>query len=121
MLFGFGLPKSIPMPRLKAAPALLLAAALAANAQENSAAKPPAWNVNAPPGVAKTANIDVKTGTWMSVDVSPDGKTVVFDLLGDLYTLPIAGGEAKALTHSIPWEQQARFSPDGKQIAFLSD
>ncbi|MFG6413341.1 amidohydrolase family protein [Roseateles sp. DC23W] len=107
------------MPRLTAAPALLLAAALAANAQE--AAKPASWSVNAPPGVAKTAQIDVKSGTWMSVDVSPDGKTVLFDLLGDLYTLPIAGGEAKALTHSIAWEQQARFSPDGRQIAFLSD
>ena len=107
------------MPRLNAAPALLLAAALAANAQE--APKPAPWNVNAPPGVAKTASIDVKTGTWMSVDVSPDGKTLVFDLLGDLYTLPIAGGEAKALTHSIAWEHQARFSPDGKQLAFLSD
>ncbi|MFN3303328.1 MAG: amidohydrolase family protein [Roseateles sp.] len=102
-----------------AAPALLLAAALAVHAQE--AAKPAAWNVNAPPGVARTAQIDVRTGTWMSVDVSPDGKTLVFDLLGDLYTLPITGGEAKPLTHSIAWEQQARFSPDGKRIAFLSD
>jgi len=114
------------MPRLNAAPALLLAAALAANAQEApkpaaAATATSAWNVNTPPGVAKTATIDVRTGTWMSVDVSPDGKTIVFDLLGDLYTLPIAGGEAKALTHSIAWEQQARFSPDGKQIAFLSD
>jgi len=109
------------MHRLKAIPALLLAAALSAHAQEATPAKPPAWNVNTPPGVAKTAHIDVKTGTWMSVDVSPDGKTLVFDLLGDLYTLPIGGGEAKALTHSIAWEQQARFSPDGKQIAFLSD
>lgn len=113
------------MPRLNAAPALLLSAALAANAQEApkpaAAAASAAWNVNTPPGVAKTASIDVRTGTWMSVDVSPDGKTLVFDLLGDLYTLPITGGEAKALTHSIAWEQQARFSPDGKQIAFLSD
>jgi imidazolonepropionase-like amidohydrolase/Tol biopolymer transport system component len=115
------------MPRLNAAPALLLAAALAANAQEapketpKEAAKPAPWNVNAPPGAPKMATIDVKTGTWMSVDVSPDGKTLVFDLLGDLYTLPVGGGEAKSLTHSIAWEQQARFSPDGKQIAFLSD
>lgn len=109
------------MPRLKALPALLFAAALSAHAEDAAPPKPAPWNVNAPPGVAKTANIDVKTGTWMSVDVSPDGKTIVFDLLGDLYTLPIAGGEAKALTHSIAWEQQARFSPDGKQIAFLSD
>lgn len=105
--------------RQTAALVLLLTAALAAQAQE--AAKPAAWNVNAPPGVAKTAQIDVRTGTWMSVDVSPDGKTLLFDLLGDLYTLPIAGGEARPLTHSIAWEQQARFSPDGKQIAFLSD
>jgi imidazolonepropionase-like amidohydrolase/Tol biopolymer transport system component len=107
---------------LKTAPALLLLAALAAHAQDatNEASKPK-WNVNAPPGTAKTVDIDVRTGTWMSVDVSPDGKTLVFDLLGDLYTLPIDGGEAKPLTHSIAWEQQARFSPDGKQIAFLSD
>lgn len=109
--------------RLHAAPALLLAAALAANAQETApaAAQAPTWSVNAPPGVAKTAQIDTRTGTWMSVDVSPDGKTLVFDLLGDLYTLPISGGEARALTHSIAWEQQARFSPDGRRIAFVSD
>jgi imidazolonepropionase-like amidohydrolase/Tol biopolymer transport system component len=81
----------------------------------------PKWDVNHPPGVAQTVNIDAKSGTWMSVDVSPDGKQLVFDLLGDLYTLPIGGGEAHALTHSIAWEMQPRFSPDGKQIAFTSD
>lgn len=124
---GFGHTKPKVMPRLHAAPALFLAAVLAAHAQDaakesaRDASKPAAWNVNAPPGKARTANIDVRTGTWMSVDVSPDGKTLVFDLLGDLYTLPIAGGEARPLTHSIAWEQQARFSPDGRRIAFLSD
>lgn len=109
------------MHALKTLPALLLAATLSAHAQDAAPAKPPAWSVNAPPGAAKTASIDVTRGTWMSVDISPDGKTLVFDLLGDLYTLPITGGEAKALTHSIAWEQQARFSPDGKRIAYLSD
>ena len=79
------------------------------------------WDVNNPPGEKINVPIDVRTGTWMSVDVSPDGKQIVFDVLGDLYLLPIAGGEAKALTHSMAWEMQARFSPDGKQIAFMSD
>lgn len=79
------------------------------------------WDVNHPPGKAYSADIDVSQGTWMNVDVSPDGKTIVFDLLGDLYLMPISGGEAKALTHTIAWEMQATFSPDGKRIAFTSD
>ncbi len=84
-------------------------------------AKKPAWDVNHPPGEIQTASIDVRSGTWMSVDVSPDGRTLVFDLLGDLYTLPISGGEAKALTHGMAWDMQPRFSPDGKKIAYMSD
>ena len=86
-------------------------------------AKPPKkkWDVNHPPGDAIDIPIDTRTGTWMTVDVSPDGRQLVFDLLGDLYLLPVEGGEAKPLTHSIAWEMQARFSPDGKQIAYLSD
>jgi len=79
------------------------------------------WSVDAPPGEARTVALDTRAGTWMSVDASPDGKTLVFDLLGDLYTLPVEGGEAKALTHSIAWDMQPRFSPDGKRIAYVSD
>ncbi|MCF6193154.1 MAG: amidohydrolase family protein [Kangiellaceae bacterium] len=79
------------------------------------------WDVNNPPGERYQANIDVTEGTWMNVDVSPDGKTVLFDLLGDLYTIPIKGGDATPLTHSIAWEMQAKFSPDGKRIVFTSD
>ncbi|HEY1090075.1 MAG TPA: amidohydrolase family protein, partial [Burkholderiaceae bacterium] len=85
------------------------------------AGKKPSWNVNQPPGTARQVQIDTSTGTWMSVDVSPDGRQILFDLLGDLYVMPIEGGEAKALTHSVAWDQQARFSPDGKQIVYLSD
>ena len=86
-------------------------------------AKSDKWDVMKPPGVenAKSASIDVTAGTWMNVDVSPDGSTLVFDLLGDLYTLPIAGGEAKAVTSGLAWDMQPRFSPDGKWIAFTSD
>jgi Tol biopolymer transport system component len=60
-------------------------------------------------------------GTWISLDVSPDGKTIAFELLGDIYTLPIAGGEAKLIDGGMAFDSQPRFSPDGKSIAFLSD
>lgn len=60
-------------------------------------------------------------GTWMNLDVSPDGKTVVFDLMGDIYTMPITGGKAKALRTGIPFEIQPKFSPDGSKISFTSD
>ncbi len=60
-------------------------------------------------------------GTWLSLDVSPDGKTIVFELLGDIYTLPIEGGDAKLISGGMAFDSQPRFSPDGKWIAFLSD
>jgi Tol biopolymer transport system component len=60
-------------------------------------------------------------GTWMSLDLSPDQKTVVFELLGDLYTMPIEGGEAKAIVTGSGFDSMPRFSPDGKKILFVSD
>ncbi|MBC7987641.1 MAG: PD40 domain-containing protein, partial [Sphingomonadaceae bacterium] len=57
----------------------------------------------------------------MNVDVSPDGSQIAFDLLGDIYVMPIAGGEARAIATGLPWEVQPRFSPDGSRIAFTSD
>ena len=59
--------------------------------------------------------------TWTSVDVSPDGRTIVFDLLGDLYTLPITGGIAHRIVGGHSFDFHPRFSPDGKQIVFVSD
>ena len=79
------------------------------------------WSVNEPMGTFDDVNIDVKEGTWMNIDISPDGKTIVFDLLGDIYSLPISGGQATALMTDIAWQMQPRFSPDGKYIAFTSD
>jgi Tol biopolymer transport system component len=60
-------------------------------------------------------------GTWLSLDVSPDGKTIVFELLGDIYTLPIEGGTAKLIDGGMAFDSQPKFSPDGKWIAFISD
>jgi Tol biopolymer transport system component/imidazolonepropionase-like amidohydrolase len=60
-------------------------------------------------------------GSWISVDVSPDGGTLVFDLLGDLYTMPFSGGTAAPLTQGMAFDMQPRFSPDGSRIAFVSD
>lgn len=81
----------------------------------------PTWSVNQPQGEFKDVTIDVTSGTWMNVDVSPDGKTLAFDLLGDIYTMPIDGGQATPLMTDIAWQMQPRFSPDGKHIAFTSD
>lgn len=60
-------------------------------------------------------------GTWMSLDVSPDGKTIVFDLLGDIYTVPTTGGDAKRILGGLSFESQPKLSPDGKKIVFISD
>lgn len=84
-------------------------------------AKKDEWSVNDPQGKFAKAKIDVRQGTWMNVDISPDGGTIVFDLLGDIYTIPASGGEARALMTDIAWQMQPRFSPDGKYIAFTSD
>ena len=79
------------------------------------------WDVDAPPGEMREVSIDTTSGTWMSLDVSPDGSTIAFDLLGDIYVLPVAGGEATRINSGLSWAWQPRFSPDGSEIAFTSD
>lgn len=66
-------------------------------------------------------NFQTNEATWLSLDVAPDGKTIVFELLGDLYTLPITGGEATRITQGMAFDSQPRYSPNGEQIVFVSD
>jgi imidazolonepropionase-like amidohydrolase/Tol biopolymer transport system component len=79
------------------------------------------WDVEADHGPCSLVEFDTDEGTWMSCDVSPDGQTIVFDLLGDIYKMPISGGRAEVLSTGVSWEAQPRFSPDGRLIAFTSD
>jgi Tol biopolymer transport system component/imidazolonepropionase-like amidohydrolase len=93
------------------------------NGESDDAGKDPyaEWSVTEPPGDWETITIDTDEVTWSDVDVSPDGDTLVFHMLGDIYTVPITGGEATALTGDLAWNFQPRYSPDGEKIAFVSD
>ncbi|ALJ13060.1 amidohydrolase family protein [Sphingopyxis macrogoltabida] len=94
-------------------------AAPAAAAADATAEK---WDVNAPPGMTtRKVPIAVDEGSWMNVDVAPDGRTIAFDLLGDIYTMPIEGGTPTRIAAGLAYEHQPRFSPDGRRIAFVSD
>ncbi|GAB1343821.1 amidohydrolase family protein [Gemmatimonas sp.] len=116
-------------PKLRAARVLALpmfigagigsASTISAQAPANEAR----WDVTQPRGTTRTINFTTTEGTWMSVDLSPDGAWVVFDLLGHIYRMPATGGTATVLTQNsgVALNMQPRISPDGRTIAFITD
>ena len=88
-------------------------------AQEDDAAKDD--DEGLPLEAERTIEFDTDEGTWISLDLSPDGETVIFELLGDIYTVSAEGGEASAMMTGLPFDSQPAYSPDGARIAFISD
>ena len=98
------------------------AATASAGAQANAdSARRTAPNSDLPLIPTRPLKFTTDEGTWMSLDLSADGRTIVFDLLGDIYTIPSAGGAATRITSGSGFDGQPRFSPDGKSIVFVSD
>lgn len=98
---------------------LILAAAQPVFSQDKKDA--PKWDIEKFRGTTKNFTINTDEGTWMNLDVSPDGKDIVFDILGDIYIMPISGGTAKLLTGGAAFDVQPRFSPNGRYISYTSD
>lgn len=106
---------------LGATVALLLSATHAQDAPAEAAedkAKEPALSLE---GHTEKLSFETDEGTWISLDITPDGQTIIFELLGDLYSVPIGGGGATAITRGLGYDSQPRISPDGSQITFISD
>lgn len=128
-------PASIPTRGVPAAPttalatlALLLTAAVpphpatAQTTEQNDSSAAEARRTNSLPLIpTRTLDFTTDEGTWISLDLSPDGETIIFELLGDLYRLPVTGGDATRITSGQAYDMQPRYSPDGSMLVFVSD
>ena len=107
------------MPRTAPIFSLALIAALPTLAVAQDADK---WSIEESRAPSTTPlRFTASEGTWISLDISPDGRHIAFELLGHIYEMPIEGGDAVALTGGRSWNSFPRYSPDGTRIAITSD
>ena len=107
------------MPRYAPIATLVLIAALPTLAVAQDADE---WSIEESRAPSTTPlRFTATEGTWISLDVSPDGRHIAFELLGHIYEMPIEGGEALALTSGRSWNSFPRYSPDGTRLAITSD
>ena len=109
----------IPPRRLP--PALLLlslagSAAVLPAAPDEKEKKAAKLDINATPENARRVEFTTDEGTWMSVDVSPDGATILFDLLRDIYRMPIKGGKAERITSRPAYDSAPTRSPSEPKL-----
>ena len=105
------------------AAAIVAAGVLPLPALSQAVPAAPPWDVTQPRGKTRLISFTTDEGTWLSPDVSPDGRTIVFDMVGDVWVVPIQGGAARSLTATsgMALDYHAVFAPDGSRIAFVSD
>lgn len=87
------------------------------------------WDISTDFAHPRKLEYDVEQGTWLRLDISPDGE-IVFDMLGDLYCLPSDAlrrldgqtrWRAYPILLGVPWDSDPHFSPDGRKLVFRSD
>lgn len=100
----------------------VIAAAVATSVATGSLAAPDErWDIANTGQPVREVAFTTTQGTWMSLDVSPDGRTIVFDLLGDIYTIDANGGDARLIHGGAAMQRTPSYSADGSKLLYVSD